>query len=162
MLKEWVVNASPIISLARINLASLVMELVDTLYIPSGVIEEINQGLESDPAKLWLKKHGMEKSVNVGQISYVVSAWDLGKGETQVIHWAYTHPGTLAILDDRAARNCASALGIEVMGTIGIILTAKQRNKIKEVEPLLLQLEKSGFRIGPELLSTALQIAAED
>lgn len=161
MLKNWVINASPIISLARINLASLVLDLPDTSSIPSGVIDEINQGPDTDPAKLWLRKHGAEKSINVGPISNVVSAWDLGKGETQVIHLAYTHPGMLAILDDRAARNCAAALGIEVMGTIGVILVAKNRGLVREVKPLLLQLENNGFRLGPELLSAALRIAAE-
>ena len=56
MAKKWVVNASPIISLCNIDKVSLLVELCDELLIPKGVAEEINQGPENDPAKIWLQQ----------------------------------------------------------------------------------------------------------
>ena len=41
---------------------------------------------------------------DVGSIDAVISAWDLGRGETEVINWAFTNPGWTPVLDDRAAR----------------------------------------------------------
>lgn len=161
MLKQWVINASPIIALARINLAFLFFELAETIRIPSGVIEEINQGPDNDFAKAWINKHGIERSVTVGTISNKIVAWDLGKGETEVIQWACVHPGSTVILDDRAARNCAVSLGIHVMGTIGVILSAKKHNKLTAVKPILFDLDQNGFRICPELMRAALDIAKE-
>ena len=35
-----------------------------------------------------------------------------------------------AILDDKAARNCAASQGMKVLGTIGIIILAKKRKSI--------------------------------
>jgi predicted nucleic acid-binding protein len=36
------------------------------------------------------------------------------------------------LLDDRAARNCASALKIPVRGTLGVLLLAKKNGKIAQ------------------------------
>jgi predicted nucleic acid-binding protein len=79
-----------------------------------------------------------------------------------VISWAYVHPEYHAVLDDRAARNCASSLGIQVIGTLGVILLAKQDGILSQVKPLITRLLELGFRIAPELLSTAYRLADEE
>ena len=93
MLKKWVVNASPIISLCSIAKASLLFELCDELLIPKGVAEEINRGAEEDPAKIWLHEFGAANIKGVGPIEPIIRAWDLGQGETEVISWAFANPG---------------------------------------------------------------------
>lgn len=114
MPEKWVVDASPVISLARIGKASLLVELCEELLIPSAVDAEISRGSENDPAKLWLQKHRKAFVRDVGSIDPVATAWDLGRGETEVINWAFTHRDWIAVLDDRAARNCAGSLEIRV------------------------------------------------
>ena len=78
-----------------------------------------------------------------------------------MISWAYLNPGYEAIVDDRAARNCALSLGIPVRGTIGILILAKKEGVLPQVKPLLNQLIASGFRIAPDLLQTAHKLADE-
>jgi len=134
--KRWVVNASPIISLARIEKASFLIELCDELLIPRGVSDEINRGTEDDPAKKWLQRFGEPYVKDVGSIEFVIRAWDLGRGETEVINWAFTNPAWTPVLDDRAARNCVRSLNRTVLGTIGIIVMAKKKQKIEAVNPL--------------------------
>ena len=51
MPEKWVVDASPIISLAKLNKTSLMMELCEELIIPSAVAEEINRGTGNDPVR---------------------------------------------------------------------------------------------------------------
>jgi predicted nucleic acid-binding protein len=53
------------------------------------------------------------------------------------------------------------ALGVKVIGTIGIILLAKNKQKLVQVLPLLRQLEESGFRIEANLLQAARELAGE-
>jgi hypothetical protein len=72
MPKKWVVNASPIISLCSINKASLLFELCDELLIPKGVAEEIDQGAEDDPAKIWLHQFGAANIKDIGPIEPVI------------------------------------------------------------------------------------------
>ena len=161
MPKKWVVNASPIISLSGINKASFLTDLCDDLLIPKGVAEEIDRGPGDDPAKIWLQQSGADNIKDVGPIEPVIRAWDLGQGETEVINWAFTNPGWTPVLDDRAARNCVHSLNRNIIGTIGIIILAKKKQKIETVNPLLNQLDQIGFRISRNLIDAAAALAGE-
>jgi predicted nucleic acid-binding protein len=92
----------------------------------------------------------------------LIQAWDLGNVETEVISWAYVHPEFEAILDDRAARNCASSLRIGVRGTLGVILLVKKEGVLSQVKPLIISLMEPGFRIEPQLLRTVYRLADEE
>jgi predicted nucleic acid-binding protein len=43
-LRKWVIDASPLITLAKIGQVSLLSELCDEMVIPGGVVEEIDCG----------------------------------------------------------------------------------------------------------------------
>jgi predicted nucleic acid-binding protein len=159
--RKWVLNASPLISLAKIGQLQLIEELCPNPIIPRGVAQEIFQGPDHDPAKQWLAGVGKNWIREVAGVNPAIIAWDLGQGESEVLSWAYTDPGYIAVLDDRAARNCGKALGVKVIGTIGIILLAKNEKKLAQVLPLLRQLEESGFRIDVNLLQAARELAGE-
>jgi predicted nucleic acid-binding protein len=104
------------------------------LVIPEGVAQEIDEGPVDDPARIWLHEQGTPLVHRLERVPPLVLAWDLGKGETEVISWAYLNPRYHASLDDRAARNCASSLGIGVIGTIGLVLQAKNDGILSQVK----------------------------
>ena len=162
MPKKWVVNASPLIVLARINHLFLLQHLAEEIVVPAGVAKEIAQGPEDDPARQWLQSHGQELVREVQVVPPVVIAWNLGLGESEVLSWAYQNPGYEVVLDDRAARNCALSLNLPVRGTISVVVLAKKAGHLKEITPILLQLEQAGFRIGPNIISAAKKLAKED
>ena len=60
MSRQWVVNASPLIILGKLSQIDLLIKLTDTLVIPNAVAQEIKQGQNNDPAKLWLTQDGRE------------------------------------------------------------------------------------------------------
>jgi predicted nucleic acid-binding protein len=90
-----------------------------------------------------------------------VARWDLGAGESAVLAWAVSTPDAVSVLDDQAARRCASALGVPVVGTAGIVLLAKARNLIPEVRPVFERLADAGMYLSKELLAELLRRAAE-
>ena len=161
MSRPWVLNASPLIALTKVSLLHVADALCSEFVVPSGVAAEVREGPEDDPARIWLEQAGSKRVVDVGEAHSAVVSWDLGVGETQVLSYAYTHPGAEAILDDRAARTCACALTIPVRGTLGVILLAKKHGAIPAVEPVLRELMAAGFRIGPELIRSVLGLAGE-
>ena len=162
MPKKWVVNASPLIVLARINHLFLLQHLAEELVVPAGVAKEIDLGPEDDPARQWLQSYGQELVRAVPAIPPAIIAWNLGLGETEVLAWAYENPGYEVILDDRAARNCALSLKLPLRGTISVLLLAKRAGHLKEVTPILLQLVQAGFRIDSTIISGAKRLAKED
>jgi predicted nucleic acid-binding protein len=84
---KLVVNASPIISLAKIGSANFLPALSSRFIVPNGVYEEIVRYSFSDPATEWLRSQKSEIVVSV-EVPSIISDWNLGNGETQVIAYA--------------------------------------------------------------------------
>lgn len=162
MSRKWVVNSSPVISLAKISHIELLGELTGELVIPSAVSKEILAGEPGDPARKWIEREDHSQLVSSISINPNVASWDLGLGESEVISYAIHQKGFEAIFDDRAARNCAISFGIPCRGTLGIILLAKREQKISKASPLFDRLIEAGLHIDPELLKTVVKLAQED
>lgn len=162
MNRKWVLDASPLITLGKVSQIALIRRMTSDLVIPEGVVGEVDQGPADDQAKKWIHEGGACLVRRSTEIPPLIRSWDLGLGETEVISWAFLNPAYEAILDDRAARNCASSLGIRVRGTIGIILLAKKDGVLPLIKPLLTQLIDSGSRISPELFRAACRLADEE
>ena len=91
----------------------------------------------------------------------VIGGWDLGRGESEVLAWAHAHHEFEAVLDDRAARNCAMSLGVPLLGTLGVILVAKKLGYITYAAPLFDDLRQVGLRLDDALMNRALELAGE-
>ena len=70
--------------------------------------------------------------------------------------WAYLNKDYVAVLDDRAARNCASALGIGVIGTLGLIVLAHKKQLISNLSPVFEKIESTGFRVDGALINNII------
>ena len=159
--RKWVVDASPVILLGDIGQLPLLEVLCEALVVPEAVANEIYAGPREDAAQRWLKGAGVSYIQIQAHINPIVAAWDLGAGESAVLTWARQYQGYEAILDDRAARNCAMTLHIPVRGTLGVILLAKREGLIAQARPLFDLLIKAGLHITPQVLHAALRLARE-
>lgn len=156
-----VVDASPLILLSRANLLSLLRFTTEPVIVPDAVAVEIRAKGESDPTAVALRTTDWLTVVPPVHIPESIQNLDLGSGETSVLAWAATHDGTLAILDDRAARRHAAALDIPTLGTIGIVARAKDRGAIPFVRPALEQLRGSGMYISSRICEEVLRRVGE-
>ena len=161
MVKRWVVNASPIISLTKIDRIHLLNDLCDEVVIPQGVADEINLGGYTDSAVTWLQQSGQAFIQPAPAIDSRIASWDLGLGESQVLSWAIQRPSYEAIIDDLAARKTAKILQIPVRGTLAVVVLAKQMGYIPSVKQDLENLIQVGLRISPTVLAQAIAIAGE-
>ena len=153
----WVVDASPLITLDQIGCVHLLARLSLEVMVPRGVIAEVSAG----PMALTVEKLGPHRAVPVDRPDPRVAAWDLGAGETEVLSWIIGNPGAIAILDDRAARQCASTFGIRARGTIGVLLDAKRAGLLTAVAPLIEKLRSGGLYLSDTVIENALKIAGE-
>jgi len=159
--KVWVINSSPLIVLGKISQLSLLLKLAEEVVVPEGVAAEVGRGPDGDPARIWLEAEGSNFVRMVGEPDPTVATWDLGLGESHLLSWALLHKGCEAIVDDRAARNCARSLGIPVVGTLGVLLLAKRNALLPRIAPVLQQMSDSGFRIKSHVAAHLLRIADE-
>lgn len=154
MSERWVVNASPLILLAKVQQLRLLSQLAETFVVPEAVVAEILAGPVDDPARQFL---GVASVTTVAvSANPLVLAWDLGAGETAVLSYALANPGWKAIIDDGAARRCAHTLNIPLAGTLAIILAARQKQMIPAAAPVLRALLAHGFRVDETTLRRAL------
>jgi predicted nucleic acid-binding protein len=160
-MERWVVNASPLICLAKIGLSDLLLKLPDETVVPKAVLEEIQVGPEDDPAQKVLIS-GKFPIVEVA-VAPEILAWDLGKGESAVLSYALANVGWSAIIDDRAARKCAHSFSIPLKGTLAIVILSKKRGLISSAADILHSLQMAGLRLDDEVIRGALkQTVGED
>ncbi|ACB54593.1 hypothetical protein cce_5247 (plasmid) [Crocosphaera subtropica ATCC 51142] len=66
------------------------------------------------------------------------------------------------IIDERLRRKIATQSGLSIIGVLGILIAAKQRNLIESVKPLLDSLiQETGFWIEEKLYKEVLHIVGE-
>jgi predicted nucleic acid-binding protein len=155
------VNASPLIYLAGADLLDFLQLAGPEIVVPRPVAEEIRAGGSGDAAARALESTPWLTVVEATLVPAAIQAWDLGDGESSVLAWAHANPGTLAILDDLAARRCAATLKVPVRGTLGLVLLAKQRGRIPAARPILETLRASGMYLSDSVSNKALALVGE-
>jgi predicted nucleic acid-binding protein len=86
----------------------------------------------------------------------------LGWGEAEAIKLAKEIGADLLLCDDRKARAAAGRLGIPCIGLLGVVVQAKQTNRISSVRSLIETLEsKGGLYLSDAVKAEAVKLAGE-
>ena len=157
---QVVVNASPLITLFRSGQAGLLPQLFQKIVVPDAVWTEVTGGEQDDPAaqELVVESWPVREFV---MTSPRVAVWNLGDGETSVLSYALENPAYRAIVDDAAARRCARTLGVNVLGTGGVLVLAKQRGLIVSVAEAVNKLRQAGLWLSDDVARLLLERAGE-
>jgi predicted nucleic acid-binding protein len=146
-------NASPLIALEQIGHLSLLKQLFGTIRVPPAVANEVAPTVVLPP---WVERHELAQPIG----PQILGA-SLGPGESEAVSLALETGAQLVLLDDRPARRLARALHLPVMGTLGILLTAKRHEPLPTLRPHLYALLQHGFRVAPALYENVLNAASE-
>lgn len=161
MAERPAINASPLILLTKAGLLDLLQLMSQEIVVPAAVAMEIQQYGVKDMTSQAIAQTNWLVVIDTPPVPELIQSWDLGPGESAVLTWGYVHPNTEVIVDDLAARRCAVALGIPVRGTLGLVLTAKQRGTIPAARPILEQLRDSGMYLSERVMNQALALVGE-
>jgi predicted nucleic acid-binding protein len=156
-----VINASPLICLFKCGLQELLPALFREISVPEAVVREVTSSGKSDsPAEQvahqqWLKiESGIPADIRV-------AAWNLGRGESEVISFALLNPSYHVVLDDREARRCAETTGCKCIGTAGILVLARRRNLIPSLRDAFTSLGNSGIWLSRDLIEELCRLEGE-
>jgi len=159
--REVICDTSPLLYLHAIDKLDLLRSLYGSVIVPLAVVEEIavgrRIGISSPDVDTIDWCHVMSAPAEVARDALV----DLGPGEREVLVLARHRAGSLVVLDDLLARRYASILGVRMTGTLGVLLRAKRSSLLPAIEPLIGQLQQSGFRLDPRTRAAVLALAGE-
>lgn len=150
-------DSSPLIALAKIGRLNL---LEYEIIVPKAVFEEITRSRREYARELYTwGKNRVSVVRNRQAVEYLELVLDRGEGEVIVL--AEELKADAALIDDLKARKTAKLRGLTVIGTIGVLLDAKERGLVDDVKPLLDELIRKKIKISRELYNYALELAQE-
>jgi predicted nucleic acid-binding protein len=157
-----VVNTSPWIALSACSQIALLEKLYTNVYIPYHVKEEIMAGGKEGIGVYELKTSQWLKIENVSDIEKVNLLYELEQGEAEVIILAKEKRIKHVLIDERVARLQAKVLGLDVIGTLGLLLKAKKKGLILAIKPLIEQILEHGIWIKDEIVKGILKNSGEE
>ncbi len=131
------------------------------VVVPEPVLLEIQAHGPDDPAVKAIHEAEWLKLVPAPEVDPRIDAWDLGAGESAVLTLAANEQGAWAVIDDREARRCARKLKIPAIGTLGLVLLAKQLGQVSLARPIVERLRISGMYLSDQVVNEALDRVGE-
>ena len=146
-------GAGPLISLARLNLLTVLQILFEEVQVPEDVIHEcMARPGNVDTARISeALSHGLLRPCTARELRIP----GLELGECAAISRAL-EIGAALLVDERAARAHAAALGLAVTGTLGVLVRARRRGLVGPLAPLIATLRASGQRLSHQVVAQAL------
>ena len=156
-------DTTPLIGLASIGRFELLRELFGEIYIPQAVYDEVVVfGREKGGAK---RKVSRAKWVKVKEVkdrlAVEVLLDELDLGEAEAIVLAREIKADWVLMDEKKGRRKLEQLGLQKIGTIGLLLKAKEMGYVEALRPELERLWENGFSISQRVIDAVLERANE-
>jgi uncharacterized protein len=156
-------DTSALSNLALVEHLWLLKAIYQTVIIPDIVASELAAASNPIiPAILqlgWIQTQFLTNSQLANQLQ---QDRGLDAGEANAIALALELQADDLLIDERLGRQEAIRLGLSIIGILGILLVAKQRSLIPQVQPVMDALiNQAGFRVSPPLYQRILTLAQE-
>ena len=154
-------DTTPIISLMKISQLELLEKMFGEVLIPEAVFNELTADngfyFESEKIK---NCHFIKKVIvnEKGAVSILRRSSGLDLGESEAIILADNNKADILLMDEAKGRQVAELMGLNIMGTVGLLISAYENNLISllEVRKAFDMLKNSNRRISDNLFNYAL------
>ena len=156
-------NTTPLIGMAVIGQFDLLHRLFGKIYIPQAVYDEaMVAGREEGGARLEVTEASWIETVRVIDrlaVDVLLDELDLGEAETIVL--ARQMQADWVLMDEKKGRRKLAELELNKIGTLGLLLRAKQNGWLSVLAPELEKLQQLGFSLSQEVVNAILRQAGE-
>lgn len=142
MKKVVISDTSCLIVLSKIGMLEVLQTLFGEVLISETVRNEYGEDLPDWIIVKRVESHQIEKILLLNVDESEASSMALYLEQTE---------DALLIIDERKGRIIAKDLGIKLIGTIGIIIKAKEKGIITNLSEVTERLEQTDFRLSPKL-----------
>ncbi len=148
-------DTSPLSALMAIKHDWLLRDLFAQVYVPQAVHDELLRGHSVIPE--YIETISVRNMVDVARL-----ANQLDKGEAEAIVLAKEIHSALILMDEKLGRIHAEHEGLQVIGSMGVLLLSKQKGLIPSVKDLIARMRsEAGFRLSKGVESAVLTAAGE-
>ncbi len=155
-----VADTSPLLALARLNFLTELSQLFSSVCVTQAVIAECLVKPECIDARC-IKAALIDGRLLVVDDPVVRSSLKhLDYGERTALEYAI-RKSAIVLIDERAGRMAAKNNHLNVIGTLGVLLLAKQQGLLPSIKPKIFELKSSGYFISDLLISHVLELADE-
>ena len=162
-MKLWVSDTSPLLFLAKLDRLDLLRSTAVEITVPEAVFHEIQQRQDEacrkleDARRSWLQARAITDRALVE-----VLLADLDEGEAEAISLAFELGADRVLMDDLDGRRFARRIGLTPVGTLGVLLAARQTGRIPSLRAEVEKLLERGFRAHEDLVTRVLREAGEE
>lgn len=152
-------NTTPLIGLVSVQQFSLLRTLFSEIHIPQAVYNEAYLAGSVKypiPAADWIKVASVKDRLAV---EVLLDELDLGEAETIVL--ARELNADWVLMDERKGRRKLDQLGVKKVGTLGILLKAKQLGLLPTIKSSVEALHQQGFSLSQIVIDAVLEQAGE-
>jgi predicted nucleic acid-binding protein len=155
-----VADTSALVALAAAEGLWLLDRLFQDVRVPAAVFHEctVPDKLEAERLEAYLR----DKVLAVDLEKLIIAVAGLGQGELEAMALYKQLRADRLLVDDSRARKVARLNGIEVVGSLGILLQAKKSGLIPEIRSILEAIQAAGVHYGSQLVAEALRLAGEE
>src|SRR5262245_42587964 len=152
-------DSSPLIVLSAIGQLQLLKHLYGRVSVPPAVWREVvtdgggRPGAKEVAEAPWIERVSVQRKSSARRLAETAR---IKTGESEAIALAKELNADWLIVDDGPARRTAEKSEIRVIGTLGILLAAKEKGLIAAVKPLVDMLAAQGLRVSPKLYQAVL------
>jgi predicted nucleic acid-binding protein len=148
-----IADSGSIFSLAVIGKLEILSALFNSIRIPSAVWEEITLNKKTELYQIihLFFQDKIQKITGFNELTFLM---DYGESESVILYKELQ--ADFLLIDDKKARKIAESLGINCIGTIGLLSVAKEKKIILELKPLFDTLLQNKRYYSVELLNTIL------
>ncbi|MDI9639204.1 DUF3368 domain-containing protein [Oscillatoria amoena NRMC-F 0135] len=155
-------NTTPLSELAKVGKLELVQAVFGKIIIPQEVYDELTTGSHPAanlvPSADWIEVRVIQDRQRLLTLQEQTG---LDLGESAAIILAEELSAVRLLIDERAGRQIAQSRNIPIVGTMGLLLLAKQLKLIPSIKDVLDELRNQGQYISQKLYEDVLAIAQE-
>jgi predicted nucleic acid-binding protein len=155
-----VADSGPLIALARLDLLALPARIFSEVLVTATVWEEVTRAprpMELSALSAAAQAGLLNVVADPAELPAVFEDVGLDAGERSALALALAMPHPCAVLiDERYGRAAAAGAGLPVIGTLGVLVSARQRGLIGTVRDLTDRLRAGGYFLSRRLVEDAL------
>ena len=156
-------DSTPLITLMKATQLQVLHELFGEIIIPEAVYDELTVNEKYIEEAQLINSSAFIRVISVDDrksVSLLQRAAGLDLGESEAIIYAENNNADLLLVDEASGRRVAKSMGIEIMGSIGVLVSAFRKGFLSEdeVNDTFQRIRNANRHISEKLIKDALDV----